>query len=95
MIVRTKVILDEETIQEWKSLIGNPEHEGCKSEKCDERWEIERTLFHGRVLSFISSMHRIQGIILCLYSLNSVSKCDLDILLYATWKVINVCTINK
>uniref|UniRef100_K4BRK6 Demeter RRM-fold domain-containing protein n=1 Tax=Solanum lycopersicum TaxID=4081 RepID=K4BRK6_SOLLC len=61
MILRTNVILDEEAIQEWKSLIGKPEHEGCKSEKCDERWGVERTLFHGRVLLFISRMHLIQG----------------------------------
>ncbi|KAH0759874.1 hypothetical protein KY290_023367 [Solanum tuberosum] len=60
MILRSKVILDEETIREWKSLMGKPEHEGCKSEKCDERWEIQRTLFHGRVISFISRMHLIQ-----------------------------------
>ncbi|KAH0758205.1 hypothetical protein KY290_021698 [Solanum tuberosum] len=49
MILRTKVILDEETIREWKFLMEKPEHKGCKSEKCDERWEIERTLFHGRI----------------------------------------------
>ncbi|KAH0695193.1 hypothetical protein KY285_022290 [Solanum tuberosum] len=61
MILRTKVILDEETIREWKFLMEKPEHKGCKSEKCDERWEIERTLFHGRVISFISRMHLIQG----------------------------------
>ncbi|XP_049364055.1 protein ROS1A-like [Solanum verrucosum] len=61
MILRSKVILDEETLREWKSLMGKPEHEGCKSEKCDERWEIQRTLFHGRVISFISRMHLIQG----------------------------------
>uniref|UniRef100_M1DHS3 Repressor of silencing 1 n=1 Tax=Solanum tuberosum TaxID=4113 RepID=M1DHS3_SOLTU len=61
MILRTKVILDEETIREWKFLMEKPEHKGCKSEKCDQRWEIERTLFHGRVISFISRMHLIQG----------------------------------
>lgn len=64
MILRTKVILDEETIREWKFLMEKQEHEDCKSEKCDGRWEIERTLFHGRVISFISRMHLIQGIIL-------------------------------
>ncbi|KAM3359798.1 protein ROS1A [Capsicum galapagoense] len=61
IILRPKVILDEETIQEWKFLVEKPEHEGCKFERCDERWEIERALFHGRVISFISRMHLIQG----------------------------------
>ncbi|KAF3613594.1 putative ETHYLENE INSENSITIVE 3-like 4 protein-like [Capsicum annuum] len=60
IILRPKVILDEETIQEWKFLVEKPEHEGCKFERCDERWEIERALFHGRVISFISRMHLIQ-----------------------------------
>ncbi|XP_060185106.1 protein ROS1A-like [Lycium barbarum] len=61
MILRTKVILDEETIRELEFLMEKPEHEGCKSEKCDERWEKERELFCGRVISFISRMHHIQG----------------------------------
>ncbi|CAN4115195.1 unnamed protein product [Withania somnifera] len=60
-ILRTKVLLDEETIREWNFLLEKQEDEGCKSEKCDERWEIERALFHGRVISFISRMHLIQG----------------------------------
>ncbi|KAJ8531952.1 hypothetical protein K7X08_011875 [Anisodus acutangulus] len=61
MILRTKVILDEETIREWKFLMEEPEHEGCKSEKCDERWEKERELFRRRVISFIFRMHLLQG----------------------------------
>ncbi|PHU00739.1 hypothetical protein BC332_30526 [Capsicum chinense] len=62
IILRPKVILDEDTIQEWKFLVEKPEHEGCKFERCDDRWEIERALFHGRVISFISRMHLIQGL---------------------------------
>nr|XP_016496777.1 PREDICTED: protein ROS1-like [Nicotiana tabacum] len=64
MILRTKVVLDEETIREWKLLMQQPEEEGCgsaESDKCKKTWETERELFRGRVASFVSRMHLIQG----------------------------------
>lgn len=70
MILRTKVVLDEETIREWKLLMEKPEDEGCESaesDKCNKTWETERQLFRGRVASFVSRMHLIQGIRLSFY----------------------------
>ncbi|XP_059645939.1 protein ROS1A-like [Cornus florida] len=53
-----KVDLDSETMRVWKMLTEGLEEEDKNKEKW---WEKKREVFRGRVDSFISKMHLIQG----------------------------------
>ncbi|CAH9062395.1 unnamed protein product, partial [Cuscuta epithymum] len=63
--LEAKVDLDIDTIKEWEWLMGKSEKEENEdtemAEKYKEKWEKERELFRGRIASFISRMHIIQG----------------------------------
>ncbi|KAK9074697.1 hypothetical protein SSX86_003015 [Deinandra increscens subsp. villosa] len=57
---RVKVDLDNETSRVWKLLMENDESEPIHKDK-EEWWEKQRSIFRGRVDSFIAKMHLIQG----------------------------------
>lgn len=64
-VPRPKVDLDPETNRLWNLLMGK---EGVDtSEEMDANkqkwWEDERSIFKGRVKSFIARMHQVQGIV--------------------------------
>ncbi|KAI3675769.1 hypothetical protein L1987_85362 [Smallanthus sonchifolius] len=58
-----KVDLDNETLRVWKLLMENDENEPVEDADNDkeEWWETQRSIFRGRVDSFIAKMHLIQG----------------------------------
>lgn len=62
---RAKVDLDDETTKVWKLLLENIDNKGVDGTDEDKAkwWENERSVFHGRVDSFIARMRLVQGII--------------------------------
>jgi len=61
---RAKVELDDETTRVWRLLLENIDNQGIDGTD-DEKvkwWENERTVFGGRVDSFIARMRLVQGI---------------------------------
>ncbi|XP_022731590.1 DEMETER-like protein 2 [Durio zibethinus] len=61
--IMPKVDLDAETVRVW-NLLMHTEHDRIEekvNEENEKWWEKERELFVGRVSSFISCMHQIQG----------------------------------
>lgn len=62
---RPKVDLDDETTRVWKLLLENIDNQGIDGTDEDKAkwWENERSVFHGRVDSFIARMRLVQGTI--------------------------------
>lgn len=58
-----KVDIDQETMRVWKLLMASRD-EDVEEERDEEKekwWEEQRNIFRGRVDSFISRMHLVQG----------------------------------
>ncbi|XP_021743317.1 protein ROS1-like [Chenopodium quinoa] len=60
---RAKVDLDDETTKVWRLLLENIDNKGVDGTDEDKAkwWENERSVFHGRVDSFIARMRLVQG----------------------------------
>ncbi|XP_021747318.1 transcriptional activator DEMETER-like [Chenopodium quinoa] len=60
---RPKVDLDDETTKVWKLLLENSDNKGVDGTDEDKArwWANERSVFHGRVDSFIARMRLVQG----------------------------------
>lgn len=60
-----KVDIDAETLRVWNLLMetDGSEYIGEVDDETKENWDNVRELFRGRIDSFISCMHRIQGIV--------------------------------